>query len=70
MYFDNEPCAVCGSRVELRARQVADSTDAHGPVGPADGFVGDGDTTPDERFCTNADCPTHTRSGTAAGPTP
>lgn len=57
MYFDSKPCSVCGSDVELRPAQVPD--DAGGPVGPADGFVGDADSTIDERVCTNPDCPTH-----------
>ena len=60
MYFDNDPCAVCGSEVELRAREPGEAARASsGPVGPADGVVGDADATPDERVCTNPDCPTN-----------
>jgi hypothetical protein len=58
MYFDTKPCSVCGSEVELRARESAPE-DASGPVGPTDGVVGDADSTVDERVCTNADCPTN-----------
>jgi len=58
MYFDNKPCSVCGSEVRLVAR--TDSVAAPGdPVGDPDGFVGDGDSTVDERICTNAECPTN-----------
>ena len=57
MYFDNDPCKVCGSEVELRARDSGESPD--GPAGPADGVVGDADSTPDERVCTNPECPTN-----------
>ncbi|WP_137295617.1 hypothetical protein [Nocardioides dongxiaopingii] len=60
MYVDNAPCSVCGSPVELRARTGVD--DPGGPVGDPDGYVGDADSTPDERVCTNADCPTRTSS--------
>ncbi|WP_028655483.1 hypothetical protein [Nocardioides sp. J54] len=58
MYFDTKPCQVCGSQVELRAGGP-ERADLSEPVGPADGVVGDGDSTPDERVCTNADCPTN-----------
>ena len=60
MYFDNDPCEVCGARVELRPREPGEAirTDT-GPVGPVDGVVGDADSTPDERACTNPDCPTN-----------
>ena len=59
MYFDTKPCAVCGSRVELRPHDAPDDTAADGPVGPADGVVGTADPTVDDRVCTNPDCPTH-----------
>lgn len=50
MYFDNQPCRVCGADVELRARQ-RDVGDVIGGKDP--------DGTVDERVCTNRDCPTH-----------
>jgi len=58
MYFDSKPCSVCGSEVRLVARQepVASPGDQ---VGQPDGFVGDGDSTVDDRVCTNSDCPTN-----------
>ena len=58
MYFDNKPCSVCGSEVRLVAREepVAPLADQ---VGDPDGFVGDGDSTVDERVCTNPGCPTN-----------
>jgi hypothetical protein len=62
MYFDNKPCSVCGSEVRLVARtdSVAAPGDPVGdPVGDPGGFVGDGDSTVDERVCTNAECPTN-----------
>jgi len=59
MYFDTRPCAVCGSEVELRARETPPEADDSGPVGPADGVVGDADSTVDQRVCTNPDCPTN-----------
>lgn len=59
MYFDQNPCDLCGARVELRARQPSDAPDVDAPVGPTDGFVGAADTTVDERICTNPECPTH-----------
>lgn len=59
MYFDNKPCAVCGSEVELRARTTPPVGESDGTVGPADGVVGDADSTVDERVCSNKDCPTH-----------
>lgn len=46
MYFDNKPCQVCGSDVDLTARRSAGETEPDGTV--------------DERVCTNADCPTNT----------
>ncbi len=58
MYFDNAPCQVCGSEVELRRRDSATPRDEHEP-----------DSTVDDRICTNADCPTNTQSGSDA-PTP
>ncbi|HYG94814.1 MAG TPA: hypothetical protein VD859_14635 [Nocardioides sp.] len=59
MYFDNKPCAVCGSEVRLRARSSADIPDPGSPVGPPDGSVGDADSTVDERVCTSSECPTN-----------
>jgi hypothetical protein len=61
MYFDSQPCQVCGADVELRPHETA-RADAGRPVGPSDGVVGDADSTVDERLCTNPDCPTHTRT--------
>jgi hypothetical protein len=58
MYFDSEPCRVCGADVELRARTTEGGA-RDGPVGPSEGYVGGADATPDERVCTNAECPTH-----------
>ena len=58
MYFDNDPCEVCGSDVELRARESTDVVPDQ-PVGPADGVVGTADETPDARVCTNPECPTN-----------
>jgi hypothetical protein len=56
MYFDSKPCSVCGAEVRLVARKepVAAPGDQ---VGDPDGFVGDGDSTVDERVCTNPECP-------------
>ena len=45
MYADTKPCEVCGSAVELEAR---DGTD---PIAQKDP-----DGTVDKRVCTNADC--------------
>lgn len=59
MYFDTKPCSVCGSEVRLEARTAPDLP-AGDKVGDPDGFVGDGDSTVDERVCTNPDCPTNT----------
>lgn len=59
MYFDNKPCDVCGSEVVLRARIGAEAPVSDDPVGPPDGVVGDADSTPDERVCTNPSCPTN-----------
>lgn len=61
MYFDDQPCAVCGSEVRLRPHPGSDG--AGGPVGPEDGVVGGADRTVDLRECTNADCPTHAAGG-------
>jgi hypothetical protein len=58
MYFDNAPCPVCGSEVRLVARG-APAPQGRGPVGDPDGYVGDGDSTVDERKCTNSECPTN-----------
>jgi hypothetical protein len=57
MYFDNKPCAICGSEVDLVPRTVEPPSDA--PVGPAEGFVGEADVTVDERVCTNPECPSN-----------
>ena len=46
MYFDNRPCDVCGSEVEIRPHTTLSQ-------GEADGG-------PDERVCTNAECETNT----------
>lgn len=59
MYEDVRPCAVCGSAVELRPRQVVETPDE--PVGPADGVVGTADPTVDERVCRNPDCASHSQ---------
>ena len=59
MYFDNKPCSVCGSEVRLEARSVPASSSTDVQVGDPAGFVGDGDSTVDERVCTNPDCPTN-----------
>ena len=59
MYFDSEPCHVCGSKVTLRAGQPEESSETDGPVGPRAGYVGAGDETVDDRICTNPDCPTN-----------
>ncbi|MDT9592649.1 hypothetical protein RDV89_06205 [Nocardioides zeae] len=63
MYTDAQPCAACGSAVDLRPHDP-DRADG-GPVGPADGVVGGADPTVDERVCTNPDCPTRA-AGTEA----
>lgn len=62
MYFDIKPCRVCGSEVELRASTPPDPDEVTAPVGPAEGYVGGGDETVDDRICTNPDCPTNTES--------
>ena len=48
MFFDYEPCKVCGSEVRLHAPD-----DSSPPRDP------DPDGTVDERVCTNPECPTH-----------
>jgi hypothetical protein len=63
IYFDTKPCQVCGAEVELRPRSAADAPDDGDRVGPADGVVGDADSTIDERICTNADCRTRAVDG-------
>jgi hypothetical protein len=63
IYFDTKPCQVCGADVELRPRGAADAPGGGGSVGPADGVVGDADSTIDARICTNADCRTHAVDG-------
>lgn len=68
MYFDSAPCRVCGSEVSLRARRPAAEPDGTEHVGRPDGYVGDGDSTVDERVCGNPDCPTNTVG--AEAPTP
>lgn len=57
MYFDYEPCSVCGSEVRVRARRASDPD--HGP---------DPDGTIDVRVCQNPDCATN--SGADGTPTP
>lgn len=59
MYFDFEPCRVCGATVDLEADDWVPEPDLSKPVGPADGVVGGGDPTVDRRVCTNPDCPTN-----------
>jgi len=59
MYFDTKPCSVCGSPVRLRPRTSPPESTTTGPVGEPDGVVGDGDSTVDERVCTNSDCETN-----------
>ncbi|GAB2867495.1 hypothetical protein [Nocardioides pacificus] len=56
MYFDNKPCAVCGSEVELRP---------HTKPGPSDP-----DSTVDDRVCTNDDCETNQAGRPADAPRP
>jgi len=57
VYFDYEPCSVCGSEVRVRARRASDPD--HGP---------DPDGTIDVRVCQNPDCATN--SGADGTPTP
>ncbi|WP_408897195.1 hypothetical protein ACJ5H2_20010 [Nocardioides sp. R1-1] len=58
MYFDNRPCEICGSTVELRPREPAtggegaERDDDHEP-----------DATVDVRVCTNAECPSNATGG-------
>jgi hypothetical protein len=56
VYFDYEPCKVCGSEVRLRAP---------GP-GASNRREPDPDGTVDERVCQNPDCPTN--NGSEGGP--
>ena len=72
MYFDTKPCSVCGSEVTLRARDTPPTVDTSGTVGPVDGVVGDGDSTVDERVCTNSRCATNQGrdSRDSSGPRP
>jgi hypothetical protein len=63
MYFDTKPCRVCGSEVRLVPRERPDEAGDDAPVGPADGVVGDADSTVDERVCTDPDCPSHAEDG-------
>jgi hypothetical protein len=72
VYFDSQPCAVCGSDVTLRPNPGASPEKSEetgvtgakaGLVGPADGVVGEADETVDVRECTNPDCPTHRPGG-------
>lgn len=65
VYDDEKPCAVCGSEVRLRARDIRAETQPDGPVGPTDGVVGGGDPTVDDRVCTNPDCPSHASTADA-----
>jgi hypothetical protein len=58
VYFDNKPCRVCGSDVDLRAHRA--STRRSEP---------DPDGTVDERVCTNPECETNRGAGSNA-PTP
>lgn len=58
MYFDNDPCQVCGADIELRAHdgsQVRSGTNPDGTV--------------DLRVCTDPECPTN-KSDDADAPTP
>lgn len=57
MYFDNKPCQVCGSEVELRPHEESEPRDRVEP-----------DATVDDRVCTNPDCPTN--QGTTGTDTP
>jgi len=49
VYFDYDPCKMCGSEVRLRA-----------PSGSSPQRAPDPDGTVDERLCTNPECPTNT----------
>jgi hypothetical protein len=55
MYFDNKPCSVCGSDVELRAHDASEVRPGKNPDG-----------TVDLRICTNPDCPTNRSDDTEA----
>lgn len=58
MYFDNAPCSVCGSKVEVRPHSSAPRSDPN-----PDGTV-------DERVCTNADCETNSDRPDPGSPNP
>ena len=62
MYFDHDPCAVCGSEVRLRPHPGSDG-DTDAPVGPTDGVVGEADEVVDVRECTNPGCASHEEDG-------
>lgn len=49
VYFDYKPCRVCGSDVELEAREGDEPRGEKHPDG-----------TSDRRICTNPGCPTNT----------
>lgn len=59
MYFDQQECRVCGSRVEVRAH------DAEPPRGGKDP-----DGTVDVRVCMNPDCPSNRGDGAGDDPRP
>ena len=59
MYFDTQPCRVCGAAVELTAQD---------PAKPREGTDPDG--TVDRRVCTNPDCPRNTGERVAESPRP
>ncbi|WGL51027.1 hypothetical protein P5P86_13755 [Nocardioides sp. BP30] len=48
MYADTKPCQLCGAPVDLRPREAGDPT-----------RVTEADGTPDERVCSNAECPSN-----------
>lgn len=50
MYFDNQPCRVCGAEVRLREHRTRRSEK-------------DPDGTIDDRVCTDDGCPTNTGTG-------
>jgi len=57
VYFDNQPCRVCGAEVELRAQDPAKPREGTDPDGPVD-----------RRICTNQECPSN--QGDQAGEAP
>jgi hypothetical protein len=69
MYFDNKPCASCGSEVRLRARSTPVEARDQPQVG-SHGAVGDADSTVDERRCTNPLCPTNQTDAPSDAPLP